>query len=256
MGNTARLRKTGSLFTMHQFNPFHSRTSSNSSRLSPLVLQPIPSCSLTPEPVPSVGSPVSPNSAIPTNANNEKSESVGRQCFSVLKDMSHRGEGRESGLSNKPVFLQPLCLSLNNINTARNLKLTQVEHACSVCPLHKLHQGIEVIRVKLANRKHDKRSIARERLEVFQRGNTAWMDLLCGVAPRQEESRCLLVMMVGGIGAALSSLSLSSTSALRHFIDCHTYYSNRVLSVFDSIVLLLLFCFPRPFFLTHQQNTS
>ena len=38
-------------------------------------------------------------------------------------------KGRESGLSNKPVFLQPSCLSLslslslNNINIAKNLKL-------------------------------------------------------------------------------------------------------------------------------------
>ena len=37
-------------------------------------------------------------------------------------------EGRESGLSNKPVFLQPPCLS-KTTNTAKNLKLTQVEHA-------------------------------------------------------------------------------------------------------------------------------
>ena len=48
-------------------NPFHSSTLSNSSRISPLVPQPIPSRSLTPEPVPSVGSPVSSNSAIPTD---------------------------------------------------------------------------------------------------------------------------------------------------------------------------------------------
>ena len=47
----------------HHFNPFHSRTHSNSCRISPLVPYPIPSRSLTPEPVPSVGSPVSPNSA-------------------------------------------------------------------------------------------------------------------------------------------------------------------------------------------------
>ena len=47
---------------MHQSSLFHSRTLFNSSRLSPLVPQPIPSHSLTPEPVPSVGSSVSPNS--------------------------------------------------------------------------------------------------------------------------------------------------------------------------------------------------
>ena len=34
--------------------------------------------------------------------------------------------------SNKPVFPQPPCLSLNSINTANNLKITQVEHACSL----------------------------------------------------------------------------------------------------------------------------
>ena len=45
----------------------HSCALFNSSRIGPMIPQPIPSPSLTPEPVPSVGSPVSPNSAISTN---------------------------------------------------------------------------------------------------------------------------------------------------------------------------------------------
>ena len=38
--------------------------------------------------------------------------------------------GGKSGVSNKPIFPQPLCLSKQH-NTAKNPKLTQVEHACS-----------------------------------------------------------------------------------------------------------------------------
>ena len=49
-------------------------------------------------------------------------------------DWTCRIEGRESGLSNKPVFPQPPCLSLHNTFTAKNLKLTQAEHACSWHP--------------------------------------------------------------------------------------------------------------------------
>ena len=38
--------------------------------------------------------------------------------------------GGKSGLSNEPIFPQPLCLSEQH-NMAKNQKLTQVEHACS-----------------------------------------------------------------------------------------------------------------------------
>ena len=41
------------------------------------------------------------------------------------QDMSHRGEGKASQLSHN------LSVSLSNYYSAKNLKLTQVEHACS-----------------------------------------------------------------------------------------------------------------------------
>ena len=51
--------------------------------------------------------------------------------------MTHRRRhviaGGKSGLSNKTIFPQPLCLSKQH-NTAKNRKLMQVEHACYHCP--------------------------------------------------------------------------------------------------------------------------
>ena len=58
------------LHPTHQFILLHSRTLHNSSRIGPMIPQPIPALSLSPpEPVPSVGSPVSPSSAISTPHN-------------------------------------------------------------------------------------------------------------------------------------------------------------------------------------------
>ena len=45
------------------------------------------------------------------------------------QDMSHRGEGKAVLVISQ--FSHNLLVSLNNTNTAKNLKLTQVEHACS-----------------------------------------------------------------------------------------------------------------------------
>ena len=64
---------------------------------------------------------------------------ISPHCTEIMWSFScmHRTcpiEGRESGLSNKPVFPQPPCLSLHNTFTAKNLKLTQAEHACSWHP--------------------------------------------------------------------------------------------------------------------------
>ena len=42
----------------------------------------------------------------------------------------HASRGGKSSLSNKPIFPQPP-VSLNNTNTAKNLKLIKVEHTCS-----------------------------------------------------------------------------------------------------------------------------
>ena len=50
-------------------------------------------------------------------------------------------------MTNKPVFAQPPCLSLNNTNTAKNLKLTRVEHACSFHDTVLVHQVL--VRVAL-----------------------------------------------------------------------------------------------------------
>ena len=43
--------------------------------------------------------------------------------------MSHQGEGNAVLVISQ--FSHNLSVSLNNANTAKNLKLTQVEHACS-----------------------------------------------------------------------------------------------------------------------------
>ena len=47
----------------------------------------------------------------------------------AAQDMSHRGEGNAVLATSQ--FFHNLPVSLNNTNTAKNLKLTQVEHACS-----------------------------------------------------------------------------------------------------------------------------
>ena len=59
------------------------------------------------------------------------SSSRGRQQASFAVDANRSPwRGGKHGLSNKPIFPQPPCLSQQQ-NTAKNLKLTQVEHACS-----------------------------------------------------------------------------------------------------------------------------
>ena len=58
----------------------------------------------------------------------------------MLSHQAHAGHvasrGGKSGLSNKPIFPQPLCLSKQN-HTAKNPKLTQVEHVV-LCFQHEL----------------------------------------------------------------------------------------------------------------------
>ena len=74
-------------------------------------------------------------------------------CFQQ-QDTLHRGEGKAVLVTSQ--FSHNLPVSLNNKNTAKNLKLTQVEHACSaqstgwVCR-HKIQLWREIQKSRLAS---------------------------------------------------------------------------------------------------------